>query len=211
MPSTESDDSIQRRRTHSFAKQVSMNRCEWGAVAVGLALGLAACATAGQPTGAPATAASPTSTAAPAVERAPRFTNGDEGYTLRFPADYNVVRYGRSMCLTVAEDVMMACHVANAFVDVSDAGSQTLAEAADAVAAQANPDIEVLRTEIEVGGEPAVLLDDIYAVDVLRKVVVIHGARLYVLTFVPWVEELDDFPRIKELYERVVATFEFTQ
>lgn len=41
---------------------------------------------------------------------------------------------------------------------------------ADAIAAQAYPDIEVLRTDIEAGGEPAVLLDDIYGVDVLRKV-----------------------------------------
>jgi len=56
-----------------------------------------------------------------------------------------------------------------------------------------------------------VVLDDIYGVDVLRKVIVIHGERLYVLTFVPWVGELEEFPRIKELYETIVSTMEFLQ
>ncbi len=184
---------------------------------VGLSLGLAllACSSSIQPTAEPTIAAVPTTAAvsttaaSPSVERAPRYTDDDEGYTFRFPAEYNVVRYGRSMCLTVAEEVMMACHAANAFVDVADAGGQTLAEAADVVAAQANPDIEVQRTEIELGGEPAILLDDIYAADVLRKVVVIHGDRLYVLSFLPWAESAEEFARIEGLYETVITTMEF--
>jgi hypothetical protein len=175
-----------------------------------LALALAACSSSGQPTAAPTNTVSPT-TASPAVEREPRFTDDDEGYTLRFPAEYNVHRYGRSICLTVAEDVLMACHVANGFVEVSDAGAQTLAEAADAAAAQANPDIEVQRSQIAVGGEPAILLDDIYAADVFRKVVVILRERLYVLTFVPWAETAEEFPRVEALYDTITSTFGFLE
>lgn len=186
-----------------------MSRVVSSLIGVSVTLALAACTPAVERAAVPTTTVSTTATAVPTVERAPRFTNQDEGYTLRFPADNNVDRYGRSVCFTVVEEVEMACHAANAFVDVSDAGGQTLTEAADAVAAQANPDIEVQRSEIEVGGESAILLDDIYAADVIRKVVVIRGERLYVLTFLPWVEELDEFPRIMELYETVVSTFEF--
>lgn len=174
-----------------------------------LMLALVACVVAGQPAVAPTAANTPTAISTQAVEWAPRFINEDEGYTLRFTSDYNLVLYQRSVCFTTAEGVEMVCHVANAFIDVSDAEGQTLAQAADAVAANANPEIEVQRSEIEVGGEPAVLLDDIYAYDVLRKVVVLHGERLYVLTFVPWVPELDDFSRINALYETIIETMEF--
>ena len=112
--------------------------------------------------------------------------------------------------LTAAQDGM-ACHAANAFVDVTYAGGQSLAQAADDVVASANPDIEVQRTDIVVGGEPAVLLDDLYAADVFRKVVVSHGDRLYTLSFVPWVADIPDFPRIETLYETVLSSFEFVE
>jgi hypothetical protein len=176
-----------------------------------LGLALLACSSSVQPTAGPTIAAVPTAAASPAVERSPRFTDDIEGYSFRFPGEFNVVVYGRSMCLTVADDTLMKCHVANGFVDVTEAGGQTLAEAADAIAAQANPDIPVQRSEIAVGGEPAIQLDDIYAADVYRKVVVLHGDRLYVLTFVPWSESAEGFPRVEKLYESILSTFEFPQ
>jgi hypothetical protein len=187
-----------------------MKRLSAAAAVIVVAAIVAACISASPSTLTPTASISPTETPAAAPERSPRFTNQNEGYTLIFTADYNVVVYERSMCLTVADvDPFMSCNGANAFVEVTEAGGQTLVQAADAVAAQANPDIEVIRSEIEIGGEPAILLDDIYSYDVLRKVVIIHADRLYVVTFVPWSEAAEEFPRVEQLYEKVVSTFEF--
>jgi ABC-type Fe3+-hydroxamate transport system substrate-binding protein len=189
--------------------EVLVNRNALGVASAVILLALVACGATSQPTLTASASDMPTAVAVVAPDRAPRFTNHLEGYTLRFPAEYNVVIYGRSACFTVAEQVEQACHVGNALIDVTDAGGLTLDQAAEAAAAGSSPDIEVIRTEIEVGGEPAILLDRISTYDVLRKVVVMHGDRLYVLTFVPWVEGIESFPLTEELYETVIATLEF--
>jgi hypothetical protein len=40
-------------------------------------------------------------------------------------------------------------------------------------------------------------------------VVVIHGDLLYILTFVPWSETAEEFPRVEKLHDTVISTFEF--
>lgn len=189
--------------------EVLVNRLALGVASAVISLALVACEAPSPPSPTASASDMPTAAAPVAPDRAPRFTNHLEGYTVRVPAEYNVVVYGRSACFTLAEQVVQACHVGNALIDVTDAGGLSLDQAADAAAAGSSPDIEVIRTEIEVGGEAAILLDRISTYDVLRKVVVIHGDRLHVLTFVPWVEGIEGFPLTEELYETVISTFEF--
>ena len=138
-------------------------------------------------------------------------TNEQAGYLLLYPAEYHAVIYGNNLCLTPAEAAMMACHVANAFLEVSDADGRTLEELADEAAAQANPDIEVTRTNLTVAGEEAILLDNIYAADVLRKVVILHGERVYTWTFVPWSENETESSKMDILYKTVIHSFEFQE
>ena len=141
----------------------------------------------------------------------PLLTNENEGYALRYPAEYHVVFFGRSICFTPAQTdgPPGACHVANAFLEVSDANGRSLTNAADELAANGNPTIEVTRTYMKIGGEDAILLDNIYTYDVLRKLVVIHSDRAYVFTFVPWVSGLDDFQRLQTLYSTLTVSFTF--
>jgi hypothetical protein len=159
--------------------------------------------------------ATPPSTTLPSTLPAsvtPLLTNENEAYALRYPAEHHVVLYGRSACFSPAQVVdgrPGACHVANAILDVSDAGGQTLEGAADDLASRGNPDIEVTRTMIKIDGEDAIVLDNIYSYDVLRHVVVIHNDRLYTFTFVPWVEGIDEFPRIQTLYSTITESFTF--
>ncbi len=135
------------------------------------------------------------------------FTNDLDGYRLLIPADYQAVIYSNSLCLTLAGARMLACHVANAFIETAETAGRTLEQVADETAAQGNPDIPVRRTELTVSGIPAVLLDDIYGVDVMRKVVMVTAERAYTLTFIPWNEELEAFPAIEFLYDTVIRSF----
>lgn len=136
-------------------------------------------------------------------------TNENDGYRVLIPAEYQAVIYDKGMCLTVSGAWMMACHVASAYIEVIDTGGWMLSQVADEVAAQGNPDIPVKRTSLTVSGLEALLLDDIYTYDVLRKVVIVNGERTYILTFVPWNDQMEDFPRLENLYNTMISSFTF--
>ena len=136
-------------------------------------------------------------------------TNEEDGYLLLYPSEYHAVVYRNGMCLTLAEASAMACHVASAFIEVSDAAGRTLEQIAKDVAADGNPDIPVKRTGLNISGEEAILLDDIYSVDVLRKVVIVRNDQAYILTFLPWNDTLKEFPQLKNLYDTVIRSFTF--
>jgi hypothetical protein len=134
-------------------------------------------------------------------------TNELDGYRLLVPAGYQAVIYQNAMCLTQSEAWMMACHVANAIIEVSDASGRSLSQVAEEVAAQGNPDIPVRRTDLVVSGVEAIRLDDIYTYDVLRKVVMVSDDRVYILIFLPWGEGVEDFARLEDLYNTVIGSF----
>ena len=137
--------------------------------------------------------------------------NENEGYALRYPAEYHVVLFGRSICftLTQADGLPSTCHVADALLEVSDTAGRTLAYVADELAAKGNPTIEVTRADVKIGGEDAILLDNIYTYDVLRQLVVVHNDRVYLFTFLPWPERFDEFQRLQRLYSTLTESFTF--
>jgi hypothetical protein len=140
----------------------------------------------------------------------PLLTNENEGYALRYPAEYHVVFFGRSVCFTLAQTD--GCHAANAILDVSDAEGRTLANAADELAANGISSVEITRTNMKIGGENgenAILLKNIYSYDILLQLVVMHNNRIYVFTFVPWVEGTDEFQRLQPLYSTLISSFTF--
>jgi len=157
------------------------------------------------------TTSPPSPTPAPATTM---FTNEDVGFSFRFPSDYHIITYsGGSLCLTLAQldGRPSSCHVANAYIETRNAEGQTLQDLTDVIAGQGNPTVPVLRTPIEIGNEPAVLLDDIYTYDVLRKVVVIHDGLIVELTFLPWGEGSGEFPTTQSLYTIVTDSFTFLE
>jgi len=141
------------------------------------------------------------------------FTNEDEGFSFRFPSEYHIIISDGSICLTLAQlDVRpSSCHVANAYVETRNADGHTLQEIADAVAGQGNPTIPVVRTNIKIGGDIAILMDDFYTYDVLSKIVVVHNGLIVELTFLHWGEGSGEFSRIQSLYEIVTDSFSFLE
>lgn len=151
----------------------------------------------------------PTTLSTAPTSAMPLLTNEDEGFALRYPVEYQIVLYNRTMCFSLSQSdgVLGACHVASAILGVQDADGRTLAKIADELAAPS--DIEVSRTNIKIGGEDAILLDNIYVYDVLRQLVVIHENRIYVFTFAPWAAGMDEFQQLERLYSILTESFIF--
>jgi hypothetical protein len=154
----------------------------------------------------------PTSTSGP-VQQAdlPVLTLEEFNVRFRYPPEYQAVVFQNGMCLAPVQEYGQPgpCHVQSFGLEVLEAQGLSLEQAADEAAAFANPDIEVTRTSLTVGGEPAVLLDNIYAYDRLRMVVIVHGSRFYRLTFVPWAEDQAEDTPLGILYNTVINSFEF--
>lgn len=96
-------------------------------------------------------------------------------------------------------------------VSISEAGGQTAAQIADAQIAEAagmGMGAEVVRTELTVGGQPAILVDGLPAQDSVRYVYVVNNDRLYRLEFTPWYPQ-DGTSPLEKLYQVVVDSFRF--
>ena len=161
------------------------------------------------PTQSLSTSSTPSPLSSSLTSTMPLLTNEDEGFALRYPAEYQIVLYDRTMCFSLSQSdgVPGACHVASAILGVRDAEGRTLANIADELAAPSG--IEVTRTNIKIGGEDAILLDNIATYDVLRQLVIIHDNRVYVFTFAPWAAGIDEFQQIQRLYSTLTESFTF--
>ncbi len=66
------------------------------------------------------------------------------------------------------------------------------------------------RSVISVGGEDAVVLDGLPGQDINRQVVVVHGDRLYHLTFVPASADYGDlYAQMETLYSTAIDSLAF--
>ena len=131
------------------------------------------------------------------------------GFRLRYPAEYTVVvQNERGVCFTLS-DAPAGCEVASAWLDVRDVADQTLTDIADELVAGANPTIEVTRTNIKIGNDDAILLDNIYGADAYRELVILHNSRFYVFTFVGWTEGSEGFARLQSLYSTLTESLTF--
>ena len=170
-----------------------------------LGLTMAACGSTATPPSGP-TAVPPTNDAIATVV----LPNEEYGYRLRYPAEYNlVILSDRLVCFTPSDAPGCFEEPGSAWLEAREAGGQTLGNVADEIAAGANPTIEVTRTNVKIGGDDAILLDDFYAADVYRRLVILHNARFYVFTFVDWAEVSEDFPRLQTLYSTLIESLTF--
>jgi hypothetical protein len=157
-------------------------------------------ATSAPPTSTPlpptATNLPPTPTAKPTcpepMEGTQLLMNEEHGYCLLHPAQYNVLYRPMETCLAGVVNSMECQFITfvglgpNAGISVDEASGRTASQVADAEIAALGSDFNIERTDLSIGGEPAVLMDGIPGQDIVRKVVVIHNDLLYTLSFTPW-------------------------
>ena len=115
-------------------------------------------------------------------------TNAEAGYCLLYPAEYStdVPNYIVINPVSGPGDVLGDAWVN---IEVTSANGRTSAQVADAEIRAPDLvglDLNILRTEAQMGGEHAIIVDGLPGPDAWRKVYVVHGERLYTFTFLPW-------------------------
>jgi hypothetical protein len=129
---------------------------------------------------------------------------------VQFPAEYDIA-YPNESEIMLIKGSMVNVEEPSAHIEVKPAEGLTLEQVADQIAADyAIPGMEVKRTVLTIGGEPAIMLDGLSGQDPNRQVVVIHGERLYHFYFAPMVaKESDVYKKVEALYQTVIKSFTF--
>jgi hypothetical protein len=138
--------------------------------------------------------------------------NEELGYCTLYSEGYLEVEIPPSEVCLVPGEPYMACHSANAFINVEGAAGSTADQIADEIVADAEkeiPGILIERTNLTVSGEQAVVLEGLPGVASSRNIYIVHADRLYVLVFVPWDATGEEFTRIETLYTTVINSFTF--
>lgn len=128
------------------------------------------------------------------------------GFCLLYPAAYVAEMTDDGVVHLVRGSLMN--HIdPRASIEVSDAAGRSLAEIGDAVAAEYAAGFDILRVMATVGGEPALVLDNLPGQDLNRRVLVIHNGRLYSFFFAPLGEEGDARAAFEAFYQGVIDSF----
>lgn len=136
------------------------------------------------------------------------FVDRSAGYCLLYPAEYVAEITGDGVVNLVAGSLMN--HIdPRASIEVSDAAGRTLAEIADALAAEYAAGFDVQRAATTVGGEEALVLDNLPGQDINRRVVVLHNGRLYSFFFTPLGETDEARTALESFYQNVIDSFRF--
>jgi hypothetical protein len=165
----------------------------------------------------PTPAATVPPTTAPTVEpRCPEPTEGTQrmenqamGFCLVYPEDLTQVSSDPTgACLVPGPS--MACHSAVASIDVSDAAGRTAAQIADEMIADAEaviPGIAIQRSEAEIAGQPAVVVEGLPGVASSREIFVVNADRLYRLIFLLPDAESASADLFERLFNTIVDSF----
>jgi hypothetical protein len=135
--------------------------------------------------------------------------NSANGYCLLYPEEYAVVRANQFQTSLLIGGLL---NVADPRVDimVEDARGRTAEEIADELQFDYLPGDDIVRTNISVAGQEAVVLDNVPGQEISRRVVFVYEDRLYHLTFMPADANLGEtYERMEALYAVVIHSFTF--
>ncbi|MGE5138211.1 MAG: hypothetical protein ACM3JD_02010, partial [Rudaea sp.] len=138
--------------------------------------------------------------------------NQEYAYCLQYPAGYKVEQPGEGVTV-IMTDSLLSVQQPRANIEVENANGRSASSAATQLAAEFEasvPGIKIARTNITLGGEQAVVLDNLPGQDLNRRVLVVHDNRLYTLMFSPTDQSLGDaYSKLEELYQAVTESFRF--
>lgn len=140
--------------------------------------------------------------------------NEAHGYCLLYPAGYKAERPNpdETVFFSVSPQNVDA---GRATIQVRDAGGQAAPEIAGGVVreiAASLPGWGVTQSTLRLGGETAIVLDNVPGQDISRQVVAVHGGRLYLLTFAPADPAESGATReMEKLYQTVVDSLRFAR
>ena len=177
------------------------------------AFNAAACAQVGALAGQSAATAKTGAAACPTAANDTRLlTNEEHGYCLLYPATHTIERYSPSGTAIVVGSIVNHTDP-RVSIEMEPAAGRTTQQAADAHAAEVGaPGMEVKRSSIKIGGQDAVVLDNVPYQDLARETIVAHNNRVYRLQFTPAdPADAEVYAGTQKLYDTVVSSFRFTE
>lgn len=137
------------------------------------------------------------------------FTHEEQGYCVLYPQSHQPIEAGPEETVFAVGSLMDVSNP-RIFIKVTDAAGQDTATAADQIERDfGNPGISG-RSTATLGGEEAVVLDDLMGQDINRRLVVVHNGRLYDLTFVPVGADYGELAdRTEQVYQLMLDSFTF--
>lgn len=141
----------------------------------------------------------------PAEAGMQRLINFEHGYCLTYPAEYKVEKPNDSETLLVIGGLLNASDP-RVHIHVEPAAGRT-AEAAAAQIVADNADFDIVRSEAQVAGQPAVVLDKLPGQDINRRVYFVAQDRLYSFYFAPADPAVDSFAGMESLYMEILSSF----
>jgi hypothetical protein len=131
------------------------------------------------------------------------------GYCLLYPSGYQV-RYPNDSEAVLFVGSLLSVDQPRASIKVQGAAGRTATQVADELVAEWSMGFDIQRTEVTVGGEQVIVLDNVPGQDTNRQVIFVHDGLLYTLTFLPQGKEYGEvYTRMEQLYATVVSSFSF--
>jgi hypothetical protein len=137
-----------------------------------------------------------------------RFLNTHLGYTFDHPAAYDTAVVDENG-IALYQGSLLNVEAPRVDVVVEPGRGRDAATIADQIA-ESFPDAGIQRTEMTLGGQPAVRLDGVPGQDLSRVVVAVYNERLHQLTFRPLLEGDDArMAELDALYDAVTSSYAF--
>lgn len=138
-------------------------------------------------------------------------TNSEDGYCLLYPTKYSTTVPGY---IVINPNERPSDTLGDAWVSIETeaAAGRTAAQVADAQINAAGEGFNITRIETRLDGEKAIMVDGLPGPDSWRKVFVVHGERLYTLTFLPWQPSMEGAGQttpLEDLYTLVIESLHF--
>lgn len=155
---------------------------------------------------APSTASSAACPTAAADTRL--LTNTQDGYCLLYPVQDSAELPGFIVInpFTGPGDIPGDAWVN---IQVQDSANRTAAQAADEAIAAAGQGFDINRSEIQVDGSQAIVVDGLPGLDLNRVVYIVRNNRLYTLNFMPWQPGGMQGTSLEHLYETILQSIHF--
>lgn len=135
-------------------------------------------------------------------------TNAEDGYCLLYPAEASSNMPGWVVInpITGPGDIP-----GDAWVNIQaqDAAGRTVTQFADEIMATVGPGFNITIEEVQVDGNPAIVVDGLPGLDSNRIVMIVNNDRLYTLTFMPWYPNDANSTPLENLYTMVMDTLHF--
>jgi len=136
----------------------------------------------------------------------------EHGYCLLYPGGYTTEQ-PKPRETIISGGSPLDVENPRVYILVRDANGRAASEIAGGIVAETQtslPNWRVRKSTTEVGGETAIVLDNLPGNDTGRQTIVVHDDRCYTITFVPSVPaQSGAYREMEQLYKTVVDSFTF--